>query len=255
VLAVQVPAAFHETPWFKVLVIALVVALLWLMHRLVLRQQAARLVLELRARAHERERIARDLHDTLLQAMQGLILRLHSLTARDVSKEAMRQYVAGVLDDAEELLEQGRDQVQQMASDGAATEGLQRALIQTAERFIDKQVTRFECKQSGNPWDLPPRVHREALAIGREAVINACKHARAARICVEIEYGASDITINVSDDGQGIANPILEQGGKRGHFGLQSMRQRAAEIRARLNISSTHTSGTCISLTVSRHAV
>lgn len=253
VLGVVVPPAFYETSWFRAAVALFGLALLWLTHRLVLRQQAARLSVEHRARAQERERIARDLHDTLLQAMQGLILRLHSLALRDTSAETMRRDVAGLLDNAEALLEQGRDRVQQIASD-LETEDLRQALIQTAERFLDRGVTQFEIRVSGDPWQLHPEVHREALAIGREALVNACKHAQASRIDVEIEYGASEIAISVRDDGAGISAAVLDQGGKRGHFGLQTMRRRANEIRGRLRISSAQSGGTHVTLHVPKRA-
>jgi signal transduction histidine kinase/ligand-binding sensor domain-containing protein len=252
VLTVVVPPAFHETLWFRMSTGVFGLAVLWLIHQLVLRQQAARLRAEHRARAQERERIARDLHDTLLQALQGLILRLHSVAVRGVSVEAMRKDVAGLLDNAEALLEQGRDRVQQIASEHD-TEDLGQALAQTAERFVDKAATQFELKVSGTAWQLRPDVHREALAIGREALVNAGKHARASRICVEIEYGVSHFTISVSDDGAGISDAVLKQGGKNGHFGLQTMQRRANEIRATLRISSAHGAGTHITLHVPKH--
>lgn len=253
VLGVVVPPAFYETLWFRTAAVIFGLALLWLIHQLVLRQQAARLSVEHRARAQERERIARDLHDTLLQAMQGLILRLHALALRDTSAETMRRDVAGLLDNAEALLEQGRDRVQQIASD-LETEDLRQALIQTAERFLDRGLTQFEIRVSGDPWPLHPEVHREALAIGREALVNACKHARASRIDIEIDYGTSEIAISVRDNGAGISAAVLDQGGKRGHFGLQTMRRRANEIRGKLRISSAQSGGTHITLHVPRRA-
>ncbi|HSI58757.1 MAG TPA: ATP-binding protein, partial [Ideonella sp.] len=254
-LSFTVLPAFWQTWWFRLLCVPLVAGLLWVLYQLRLRVVAERLSDRLQARMIERERIARELHDTLLQSVQGLILRFQSGTARLAPDDPVRMALGKALDRAEQVLEEGRDRVNdlrlQPPGERDLAQGLERLAVELTEQVaerVDAEPPEFSLHQQGEPRPLRPGVHEELYRLGREALVNAYTHARAHHIALRLQWGDDALGLSVADDGCGIAPAILAAGGRAGHWGLAGMQERAADLKATLELHSEAASGTTVSL-------
>lgn len=246
-IAFVVPPAFVQTPGFVVLCVAAGLGLLWIVYLLRLERMADRLRLRLHERHRERERIARELHDTLLQSIQGLILRFQAALDRMPALDAQRETLEAVLDRAEQALAEGRDRVLDLRADGDAVD-LAQALARVGAQWAGGPVPAFGVVSEGALRPLAPLAREEAYWIGREAILNAFRHAAAQRIEVEIAYEPGGLRLRLRDDGRGIDAPLLQAGGRPGHWGLRGMHERAERIGARLAIWTRAGSGTEIEL-------
>ena len=239
---------FYQTSWF--LVAAVIAGLLMLggFTRLRLRQATTRLNARLEERLAERTRMARELHDTFLQTVQGSkMVADHALKASDDHVRMVR------------AMEQLSDWLGRAAQEGrAALNSLRTStteendLAEAFRRAIDecRSQTHMEASLSiaGDAKEMHPVVRDEIYRIGYEAIRNAASHSSGSRLDVTLEY-AHDLTVRVSDNGAGI-DPSLAEKGKGGHFGLQGMRERAARIGAKFNVVSSANSGTEITVVV-----
>ena len=247
-LEFDIPPTFLQSNWFLALCIAGIGLLLWLAYRIRVRQLTGRMRERLEQRLAERERIARDLHDTLLQGFQGLILRFQSV-ANEIPENLRAHGLLGeALDTADMVLREGRDSVSLLRTvertDIAAT------LSDTAKRMSASYPAEFQMVVEGTPRTLHAIVRSEVCRIGEEAIINAFQHAKASVIEVALSFGANDLTLGIRDNGIGIDTAILDKGGRQGHFGLVGMQERATQIDADFSVSSRPGAGTEINLTV-----
>lgn len=242
----EILPTFVQTPTFIALVLILAAAVLWLLYSIRLRQMSVRIRARLEERLGERERIARELHDTLLQGFQGLMLRFQAATERIPPGEPARTMMEAALDQADTVLVEGRDSVRGLRT--AAVRDLSATFVAVAAQAGDPAV-KFEVVVEGHPRPLHPVVATEITRIGSEAIVNAFRHARAGRIDVHIGYPRNALALKIVDDGQGIDEAILEAG-RKGHFGLTGMRERAALIRGEFSLSSRLGAGTEVALTV-----
>jgi signal transduction histidine kinase len=215
-----------------------------------MRQVAAQVRSRLEARLAERERIARELHDTLLQGMQGLIWRFQAATDRIPSTEPAKQLMERSLDRADQLLAEGRDKVKDLRPTTSDTADLAKALAAEGEQFAQETTVEFRVSVLGAGRELHPIVREEGFLIGREALSNAFRHSRARQIEVEIDYGQAVLHVRIRDDGEGIGSAVLDAGERPGHFGLVGMRERAKKLGAHLDIWSKPGAGTEIDLRV-----
>jgi signal transduction histidine kinase len=207
----------------------------------------------LEERLAERERIARDLHDTLLQSVQGLVLRLRAAVTRMPRQEPTRSLMEQALERADEVLTESRDRVKNLRSSLNEDSGLPQALAALGEELAIEQAARFRSTIEGIPRDLHPVIREEAIFIAREALINAFRHANAHQIELEISYSEHELRTRIRDDGEGIHAEVLQRGGREGHWGLLGMRERAKKIRAALTIWSKLGAGTEVDLRVPAH--
>jgi signal transduction histidine kinase/ligand-binding sensor domain-containing protein len=244
-----IPPAFYQTRWFYALCAFAFVAMLTIAYRVRVRQVAAQVRGRLEARLAERERIARELHDTLLQGMQGLIWRFQAATERIPSSEPARQLMEQSLDRADQLLGESRDRVKDLRPAAGDVADLAQALAAEGEQFAKLHTTNFRVSVQGGSRALHPIVREEAFLIGREAMANAFVHASAADIEAEVTYGDAALQLRIRDDGQGISAAVLDTG-KPGHFGLVGMRERAKKLGAHLEVWSKPGAGTEIDLRV-----
>jgi len=248
---IVIPPAFVQTKWFLVLCGVAIVVLLWLAWGLRMRQMAERIRGRLEERLVERERIARELHDTLLQGIQGLMLRFQAAMERIPPQQPARQMMEKALDRADEVLIEGRDRVKDLRTSTNAFSDLPRAFARVGEELAhDYPNTTFRVLVEGTPKILHPIVREEAYRIGREALINAFGHAEAAKIEVDLEYDRYLVTLRVRDNGRGIDRHILDTGGRTGHWGLTGMRERAEKIHAQFAVWSRPNAGTEVELRV-----
>lgn len=245
-----IPPAFHQTRSFYALCALACVALLTVLYRVRVRQVAAQVRGRLEARLAERERIARDLHDTLLQGIQGLIWRFQAATDRIPSDEPARQLMEQSLDRADKLLEESRDKVKDLRPAASTVADLAQALATEGEQFAKLHSAKFRVSVQGTARDLHPIVREEGFLIAREAMTNAFRHSGAADIEAEVTFGEGALHVRIRDDGRGIGDAVLEAGGRPGHFGLIGMRERAKKLGAHLEVWSKPGAGTEIDLRV-----
>jgi signal transduction histidine kinase/ligand-binding sensor domain-containing protein len=248
-LPIRIIPAWYQTRWFYALCALFVTATLAALYRFRIVQIRADTRRLLEARLSERDRIARDLHDTLLQGVQGLIWRFQSATNRIPPDQPARQLMEQSLDRADKLLEESRDRVKGLRPASEAADFTQ-TLAAECEQFAQLQPTKFRVSVQGTPQDLHPLVREEGLMIAREALSNAFRHSSANDIEVEVTYGKVAFRLRVRDDGQGISPSVLEAGGKPGHFGLMGLQERAKKLGGRLEIWSKPDVGTEIDLRV-----
>lgn len=245
--------AFYQTNWFRVLVVLVVMLALGALYQLRMRQVSKQMHDRLAERISERERIARELHDTLLQGFQGLVLRFQAAVDRISPHEPARQDMERALERADQVLVDGRDRVRDLRSSEATAGDLADAFKQVAQEVsAESDNVELQIVELGTARRLHPIVRDEAYWIGREAMLNAFRHAQAKAIEVEVHYEPRELRINVRDDGRGIPDDVLESGGRDGRWGLTGMRERARKIHGRLEIWSRSDAGTEVQLRVPR---
>jgi len=241
---------FYQTNWFLLLCGAIASILAWIVYRWRLRLVVARLDLRYAERLSERERIARELHDTLLQAIQGLMLRFQAAAKGIPEHEPTRRMLEEALDRADEVMAEGRDRVRGLRDSRAGGSDLAQAFSNIAREFVDASHTACRVLAEGEVRSLRPLVRDEVYRIGCEALTNAFLHADSREIEVEICYSAKELRIRIHDDGRGIDAGVLASGGKSSHWGLRGMRERTSRIRGHLDIRSRVNGGTDVELTV-----
>jgi signal transduction histidine kinase len=235
--------------WFKVVCAGTLALLAVLLYRWRMRYVTRRLTERLQVRTAERERIARTLHDTFLQTVQGLVLRVDAVAATLPADAGARRQLEHVLDDASQAIGEGRDQLQELRAGDAHV--LEDVLAETVARLkVAHGALDVDLQVQGERCALRAPVADEIAEIGREALRNAFAHAHASRIWVTLEYARRTLVLCVADDGRGIPEPVRRDGARSGHWGLVGMRERAARIGARLDIASGPREGTALTLTV-----
>jgi signal transduction histidine kinase/ligand-binding sensor domain-containing protein len=247
--------AFYQTNWFRVLCVALFLALLWTLYLLRIRQLAHQFNMTLEARVNERTRIARELHDTLLQSFQGLLLRFQSVLKMLPGRPAeARQRLENALDQAAAAITEGRDAVQGLRLSAVEMNDLANGIFAIGQELTavgsPPDSPMIDVDVQGVTRDLNPIVRDEAYRIAGEALRNAFRHAEARRIAVEIRYDKRQFSVQVRDDGKGFDEGSVTQAALAGHFGLPGMRERAGVVGGRLEVWSKINSGTRIQLTI-----
>jgi signal transduction histidine kinase/ligand-binding sensor domain-containing protein len=240
---------FYQTVTFQLAAFLAAVLLLIGMYQLRLGQAAERLSARLEERLAERERIARDLHDTLLQGFQGLILRFHNAMLEIPEREPARQMMETALDRADEVMAEGRDRVVSLHPSFDKFGDLAQALARAGVEIADGSAIKISVTTEGQVQTLDPGALDEIYCLGREAMVNAFRHAQGQSIEVEVDYASWELRLRVRDDGRGI-DPKILQTGRPGHIGLASMRERAERVGGQLEIISGPGAGTEIELRV-----
>ena len=251
-----VAPAYYQTNWFRVLCATVFLALLWAAYQLRARHLHKQFEMTLEARVGERTRIARDLHDTLLQSFHGLVFRFQA--ARNMlpnRPEEATQALDTALIRAEQALDESRHSIQGLRPGLSAENDLDQMLITTGQELASSNHAedgspRFEVIVEGERRGLSPIIQDEISRIARELLRNAFRHAHAHEIEVEMRYQNDVFRLIVRDDGKGIDPKILQDGGRPGHWGLPGVQERARGIGARLEFLSEAGAGTEIRLTL-----
>ena len=235
-----IPPRFFATWWFILLSLAFVVMLAWLIYL----RHMRRLVSLLRAATLERERIARELHDTLLQSVQGLLLLIQA-TAHDTPERSIRERLLRAAAAARATVVEGREQVQSLRTPDADIDLVKR-LGEVATQLGTINNVEFTCQLEGAEMPLRPEVARELFPVLREMLTNAFQHARATRIQLHLHFGPTRFEGRVTDNGVGISRPVADKGERAGHWGLLGMRERAAQLKGTFHVESVEGSGTVV---------
>ncbi|WP_425258680.1 sensor histidine kinase [Rubrivivax sp. RP6-9] len=211
-----------------------------------------------RARLHERQRIARELHDTLLQGTQALAFELQALVERLPAASGHRTALQRAIVAAERVAAEGRDRVLGLrAGDGDAR--MLCAALATTARLAARpgsgaSTVQVHTQCTGAPRRLQPQALQAATAIGREAIRNALRHAGAAHVTIQLDAGRDALRLRIHDDGVGLAPDAAAAAAAAGGCGLLGMAERAAELGARLTCHGLPGGGTAVVLEVPAHA-
>lgn len=249
-MTLTVKAPFYRSAWFYLLGCIPFFGAVWLIHRLRVQNITANVRQRLEERAHERIRIARDLHDTLLQGVQGLVLRFHFATESLPEEEPVRAVLRDALDQADLVISEGREKVRELRSEPAAPGDLEKNLRRVAYALQADGATKISLVVSGRPRMLHPAVQDELYSIGREALTNAMRHAQAAEIVLDLAYESRQLRLECRDDGCGVQPDVILTGCKDGHWGIPGMRERARSLGCELGFASTAEKGTLIRVCV-----
>jgi signal transduction histidine kinase len=254
VLDLAILPAYYQTTSFRAASVVATLALLWALYHLRLRQVAREFDARLQERVNERTRIARELHDTLLQSLHGLMFRF----------QAVRNMLPGRTDEAihtldgailrtEQAIAESRDAIQDLRSESGERD-LGRALATFVKELAGPETSQdcpmFRVTVEGEPHLLSPTLYDEVCRIARELIRNAFRHGRARRIEAEIRYDDSLFCLRIRDDGTGIDPKITHDAERAGHWGLRGIRERVQRIGAQLDVWSEAGAGTEVQLQV-----
>jgi signal transduction histidine kinase len=229
--------------------VAAFAALLVALYQLCRWQVARQFDIRLDERIRERTRVARELHDTLLQAFLSASMQLQ-VAADYVTEDSPAKPLLGrILEITREGIDECRSTIEGLRSPDIRELDLEQAFSRIPHEFDPRKEVGFHIIVQGRPQPLRPAIRDEVYQIGREALINAFRHSRATAVEIEIEFAARHLRLVVCDNGCGIDSQVV-QSGRGGHWGLAGMRERAELIGGRIDIWSRHSAGTNIDLSV-----
>jgi len=254
-LPILITPPWWRTNWFRALLAVVLLTLLWAAYQLRVGQLAAQFNLRLEERVSERTRIARDLHDTLLQSFQALLLRFQAVIRMLPDRPAdARRTLEDAVDRASQAITEGRDAVQ-----GLRLSTVEKNDLAVAIRTVGEELASAESNESspefkvvveGISRNLHPILRDEVYRLATEALRNAFRHAGAKNVEVEIRYDEKYFRLRIRDDGKGIPSDVLSGRGREGHYGLPGMRERAKLVGGKLTIWTELDSGTEIELII-----
>jgi signal transduction histidine kinase/ligand-binding sensor domain-containing protein len=248
-LDLSVAPAWYQTTWFTAACILMALLGIWTVYLLRVRQVARTLGARFEERLAERTRIARDLHDTLLQTIQGSKLVVDDALEQPDDLMRMRRVVEQLSHWLRRAVQEGRTALNSLREPAGPLNDLAEALKRAIEeRQIQDPRLEVHFSMMGVARELHPLVRYEAYQIGDEAIRNAWAHSRGSRLDIELKY-ANDLMLRVNDNGTGMDSSVVARG-KEGHFGLQGMRERASRIGGELTIVSSAGSGTEVTIVV-----
>jgi signal transduction histidine kinase len=253
----SIAPTYYQTSWFYASSVAAFLALIAGLYRLRLLYLTKQFNARMEGRVSERTRVARDLHDTLLQSFQGTLLKFGALTYRLTAHPEIKKDLETCIEQGRAAIIEGRDAVQGLRSSTALTNDLARAVGKFGEGLVAERdggdCPEFRVSVEGKSRELPALVRDEVYRIACETLRNAFRHAQAKRIAVEIRYDPRQLRLSVVDNGKGINPAVLKAGGRAGHHSLPGLHERAQVAGGKLSVWSQLDSGTEIELTIPAH--
>lgn len=204
-------------------------------------------------RRAERKRIARELHDTLLQGLQGILLEFEVLSSRLPEEE--RERATKIERKLRHIVMDGRNAINALRLPDDDERDWMATVLEMGERAAAEAGVDFTLQIKGRPWTLPLKVRGEVLAIVREGLRNAFEHSQAQAIRVTVKYAKRGLMISIQDNGVGVSEQHLKLRQQEGHWGIAGMRERAEKLRGRLTMASQLSIGTTVNLIMPRHLI
>ena len=255
-VAIEIQPPWWATWWFRALLVFIVLAIVIAAYLWRIRQIARQFSIRLDERVNERTRIARELHDSLLQGFQGLIFRMQAVRALlpDRAPEAAT-LLETALDGGDRAIAEGRAAVHDLRSNAPAASDLADALTALGEELTADGLRplAFRVVVEGKARPVAPIVRDDVYRIAREALRNAAQHSQAPHIEAELHFAERALILRIRDDGIGADANVASEARRAGHWGLQGMRERAESIGARLDVWSEHGAGTEVELSIPAH--
>jgi signal transduction histidine kinase len=253
VFAFDVEPLLWQAWWFRASWVAVAIAGIIALYRARLGRLTRQLNLRSEERLAERTRIAQELHDTLLQGFLSTSMQVHVAADRLPEDSPAKPILDRSLQLMRQVIEEGRNAVRGLRSSRSGSLDLEQAFALVQQEMgpgpASGPPADFRVIVVGEQRPLHPLLRDEVYRIGREALINAFRHARARNIEIELKYLPRHFRVMVRDDGCGIDAEIL-QSGRDGHWGLSGMQERAAQVGARLKVWSRIAGGTEVELSV-----
>jgi len=247
-LSLTITPAFYQTLWFYALCLVAVFALLYLIYLLRVQHILNRMRERMRERTGERLRIARELHDTLLQSIHGLVLRVHFAAESLPPDEPARASLQLALTRADEVILEGRRRVQDLREEVPEAANLAAQIASIAEELAVRKSMSFRIVEDGQCVELDPQIQRELCVIAREALTNTVRHAQAPGAEIFLVYANSYFLMRCCDTGVGLAPSVLARGNRAGHWGLVGIRERVLAIEGKIQFWSAPGAGTEIEI-------
>jgi len=249
VLPLIVTPYFYQTGWFLTLVALFVALCIWQLHRIRVAQVSARMNLRMQERLQERTRIARELHDTLLQGMLGISMEMYAASQQVFAQTSVSSMFGHASQRLREIAEQSRRAVENLRSPSIVPDPLESMLALALREMNIPPGVQAQINSVGTHLNLRPPVQSEIEQIAREAVSNAIQHSGANMIRLDIMYQPAHFFMSVTDDGCGI-DPKTQELGRPGHWGIAGMRERAKSIGGRLRILPHIPRGTVVEISL-----
>jgi ligand-binding sensor domain-containing protein/signal transduction histidine kinase len=248
-LPIIVTPYFYQTGWFFTLIALLAIICIWQLHRISVAQVGARINGRMQERLQERTRIARELHDTLLQGMLGISMEMYAASQQVFAQNSASSVFGHASQRLREVAEQSRKAVEHLRSPSIVPDSLESMLALALRDMNLPADLRAQINSVGTHLDLRPVVQSEIEQIAREAISNAVQHSGANSIRLDILYQPAHFFLSVSDDGRGI-HPETQKLGRQGHWGIAGMRERAKSIGGRLRILPHVPCGTVVEVSL-----
>lgn len=255
-LEFSIAPAYYQTTWFYASCVAAFLAMLWGLYRLRLYQVRREFNAQLDGRVDERLRVARELHDTLLQSFQASLIQMQAArNILDRRPDKAGQSLDKAITTAAGAVAEGRSAIQNLRIEPAGEGDLAQLLTAAGQELAHSEEAHgnppvFRLTVEGERRDLEPLLHDEVYRIARELLRNAFRHAQAGHIEAEIRYESRQLRVHIRDDGKGIDPEILKAGRRAGHWGLPGMRERVDRLGGKLEFWSEAGAGTEAVLTV-----
>jgi len=255
-LEFSIAPAYYQTPWFYASCVVAFLAILWGLYRLRLYQIRREFDAQLDGRVGERLRVARELHDTLLQSFQASLIQMQAArNILDRRPEKVAERIDKAINTAADAVAEGRSAIQDLRVHPASGDDLSQLLTAAGQELAHSEEAAenppvFRVTVEGERRDLEPLLQDEVYRIARELLRNAFRHAQASRIEAEIRFESRHLRVHIRDDGKGMDSEVLKAGGRAGHFGLAGMRERAERFGGKLEFWSEAGAGTEAVLTV-----
>ena len=240
---------FWSTPWFMWACVLSVSSIVLLSYYVRMRQVTHQLNLRFEERLAERTRIAQELHDTLLQGFLSASMQLHVAKEQLSADSPTRSHLDRVHELILAVIDEGRNAVRALRPTLQESDDLEEAFAKIHREMQPETPVAFRIIVEGQSRPLHPLIRDEVYRIGREALVNAFRHAKATKIEMELESSDPHLRVVVRDNGCGIDPQILKTG-RDGHWGLSGMRERADRIGASLRVWSRAEAGTEVELSV-----
>jgi signal transduction histidine kinase len=242
---------FYETNWFAALGILVLGFVIFGLHLLRLARITARMRLQARAQQEERQRIALELHDTLLQGFAGIGLKLFALARKEPKPPPeMQARLYEILEESDQCLDEARQSVWKLRSASLEkADDFSKALSGSIDRLLARAGVRVTFSVEGTARTLAPAIEDNLLRICEEALANAVKHANPNLVQVRLEFDAKTVQLQIRDNGSGF-DPRNVDSASSGHFGLSGMRERVESLKGLISINSQLGQGTEITVTI-----
>jgi signal transduction histidine kinase/ligand-binding sensor domain-containing protein len=249
-LYLTIAPAYYQTQWFRLVLLGLTLFGIWVIFRMRLQKATEAVQVHLAGQVAERERIARELHDTFLQGLYAILLRFQTIADHLPEDGGVRKMMLDALNRADAVLIQGRDTLRDLRGEPSSVTSLAEELERLAEECRLDSGANFTLVSGGQPRSFHPVIRDEIAQIGKEAILNAIRHSGASAISAKLCYERTFFSLSVIDNGRGVDPLILAAGGKAGHWGMLGMRERCRKIGAQFTISSPSRRGTEVKLRI-----
>jgi signal transduction histidine kinase len=246
----EIRPAVYQTTWFRALSVLALLSCIWLFITARIRKATQVIQSRLAERIRERERIARELHDTLLQGFHGLMLRFQVAAKLTPDAQPAHPILNDALDRADVLMTESRERIRNLRYEAENVIPLPEAFASLGDELNNIAPLHFKVTVAGTSREIVPLIRDEVYFIGREALVNAFTHSHGSTVELDIDFEESDLRVRVRDDGRGLSDKVLRSKGSEGHWGLSGMHERAENIGSRLNIWNRVGSGCEVELKV-----